>query len=56
LGAVDFGRTQETFKASAVTPRPFAIDQQAESVLEGEVLAGGQLALFFEGARHAVKL
>ena len=44
----EFGRTQQPFKTSAVTPGALAIDQQTEAILEGELVARLQLALFFE--------
>ena len=47
---------EQTFDASRVAPGGFAIDEQAEALLETQPMAGGLNELFFEGARHAVEL
>src|SRR5512139_1806951 len=50
------GLLQESFEASVFLPGPLTIDEDAKAFIEGQILEGRLLGLFFKGFSHAKKL
>lgn len=55
LGELEFGLFEQAFPALVVAPGGLAIDQEAETLLEGQAGGSGQGQLFLESARHAIE-
>jgi hypothetical protein len=53
---LELGLLEETFKAIILLPGPLAIHEDAEAFIEGEILEGGLLYLFFKPLGHPEEL
>jgi hypothetical protein len=49
------GLLEESFEASVFLPGPLTVNEDTKAVIEGEILEGRLLGLFFKGLGHAEK-
>src|SRR4030042_6735483 len=49
------GLLEESFEASVFLPGPLTVNKDTKAVIEGEILEGRLLGLFFKGLSHAEK-
>lgn len=52
----EFGVLEEAFEPFVLFPCPLTIDQHPEALLEGEVMEGGLLQMFFKSLSHSDEL
>ena len=55
VGIFELGLLAQPYQALVVTPGQFAVEQQAEALIEAQAVAGRQRPLLFQGAGHAVQ-
>src|SRR6266545_4063948 len=55
FGILELGLFEQTFQAPGIAPGELAIDQEAETIFEGEAGGYGLRELFFKGPRHTIE-
>lgn len=54
-GVFELGLFAQSLQAFVVTPRQFAVEQQTESLIEAQAVAGRQCPLLFQRLGHAAE-